>query len=420
MTLSTLDIAALQRRTLAVLFLGTIGARAAGTLTFTVASLAVLDMLDGTKFAGLPTMAVTIGTAMSAKLLSTFMAGRGRRPGLALGFSIASSGLVLAAVGVQKASLTIFLVGLTLFGVGQGSANLARFAAADLALPMNRGKAISLIIFASTIGAVGGPLLIAPAERLASGFKNGEVIGPYAAGALCMLVAAGIIQAALRPDPLTVAAKLERQDGGVEGPVSRPSTSFAESFRAIRRNSTASLALAAMVIAQMVMVMVMVMTPAHMEAHDHGQSVVGWVISIHTAGMYMFAPLAGWASDRFGRVRTIMQGGAVLSIATIVTALAGEAPRALLFPGLFLLGLGWSLTMVSASALVTESVPEDERVAVQGSADLVTSAVSGIGALGAGFIFNSAGYHILSIGNTVVAGCLVTACLVHLQLRRSQ
>lgn len=408
------SIAALQRRTLSVLFLATIGARAAGTLTFTVSSLAVLEMVDSERFGGLPTMSVTIGTALSAKILSGYMVGRGRRPGLVLGFVVAACGLSFAAVGVQRSSLTIFLVGLTLFGVGQGTANLARFAAADLAKPENRAKSISLIVFASTIGAVGGPLLIAPAERLASSFEDGTLIGPYAAGSLCMVLAATVIYVALRPDPLVVAGGLSSTSG------SSRSMSIRESFGAITANPTALLALAAMVVAQMVMVMVMVMTPAHMKGHGHEKHVVGWVISVHTAGMFMFAPIAGWFSDRFGRVITILQGAVILTAATIVTALAGEAPRALLFPGLFLLGLGWSFAMVSASALLTESVDEEHRVPVQGSADLLTSGVSGAGALAAGFIFDSSGYHVLSMGNTVVAGLLVVASFVHLQVRRSQ
>lgn len=404
MVLTKAAKASLQIRTLSVLFLGTIGARAAGTLTFTVASLAVLEMLDNDQFAGLPTVAVTLGTAVSSKIISTYMAAHGRRPGLVLGFVIAAFGLLLAAAGVDRASLPLFLAGLMLFGVGQGSANLGRYAAADLAEPANRAKAISFIVFASTIGAVGGPLLIAPAERIASSFDNGKIIGPYGAGALCMVLAASVIFVGLRPDPLIASGGLD-----ADLPTKRRRQSMRKSLSLVWETPNARLALFGMVVSQMVMVMVMVMTPAHMKAHDHEQAVVGWVISVHTAGMFMFAPIAGWVSDRFGRVRTIRQGGSILLLATIVTALAAEAPRVLLFPGLFLLGLGWSFGMVSASAFLTESIDEEDRVSVQGTADLTTSAVSGAGALLAGFIFNSGGYHVLSILGAITSALLVGA-----------
>ncbi len=406
--------ASLQARTLIILFLGTVGARAASTLTFTVASLAVLEMLDNDKLAGLPTVAVTLGTAISSRLLSNYMAGRGRRPGLTLGFGIAAGGLALTAYGVNRGSLVLFAIGLLFFGVGQGSANLARYAAADLALPSNRGKAISFIVFASTIGAVGGPLLIAPAERLASSYDNGKIIGPYGVGALCMIAAALIIQAGLRPDPLEASGGLD-----AHSPERSARATMLESLSLIRANPLAKLALVGMIVSQLVMVMVMVMTPAHMKVNGHDQAAVGWVISVHTAGMFMFAPIAGWVSDRFGRAKTIMQGGAILGVATVVTALARQAPQTLLFPGLFLLGLGWSFGMVASSALLTESIHDDERVAVQGTADLTASVVSGTAALGAGFVFDVGSYQILSLIGTTAAGALLVMAFITLRRQPS-
>ncbi len=404
MTLSGPDRAAVQRRTLSVLFLGTIGARAANTLIFTVASLAILDMVTTTKLAGLGAGAATLGTALSSRVLSTYMAGRGRRPGLVLGFSVAIIGVIFIIVGVKQGSLLPFLFGLTLFGVGQGSANLARYAAADLAKPTSRAKSISLIIFASTIGAVAGPLLIGPGERLARYWGYEETVGPYGIAAICLVLAASIFHLGLRPDPLVASGGLKRQQGD-----GTSNLSFLKSIQTVRTSPLASLALIAMVTSQMVMVMVM--TPAHMKFHDQKEA-VGWVIAIHTFGMFTFAPLAGWLSDRFGRVQTIMQGAAILALATVITALAGEAPKILLFPGLFLLGLGWSFAMVSASALLTEPLHEEDRVGVQGTADLLTSGVSGLAAIGAGFVFDMTGYHVLSLVGTTASGLLLVVSFV--------
>ena len=158
----------------------------------------------------------------------------------------------------------------------------------------------------------------------------------------------------------------------------------------------------------MVMVMVMAMTPLHMEAHGHEEGVIGQVISAHTAGMFAFAPLAGWLSDRYGRLPTIAAAGITLVVATILTSLAGEAPRILMFPGLYLLGLGWSFGIVAGSALLTESVDESDRVAVQGAADTATNIASGSGALASGVVLSMSGFHTLSFIGMAAAGVLLT------------
>jgi MFS family permease len=144
-----------------------------------------------------------------------------------------------------------------------------------------------------------------------------------------------------------------------------------------------------------------------MDDHGHSKGWIGAVISAHTAGMFAFAPVAGWLSDRFGRLQIIVLAGFTLALATVFTALAGDAPRLLLFPGLFLLGLGWSFGIVAGSALLTESVSVGDRVAVQGAADLATNVASGVGALTAGIVVSTAGYHILSLIGMAAAAALI-------------
>ncbi len=138
-----------------MLFGSAIFVRAGLTLGFAVAVLLIEDMLGNKRWAGLSTVAITVGTVLSASLLSAFMNRSGRRPGLALGFAAATVGSVVALVGAQMQSILVFLLGLVLVGVGSGASNLARYAAADLALPDDKAKAISLIVFAATVGAVG-------------------------------------------------------------------------------------------------------------------------------------------------------------------------------------------------------------------------------------------------------------------------
>jgi MFS family permease len=391
-----------QKKTLRVLFASAIFARGAMTLGFAVAALLIKDMLGSATWAGLSTVAITVGTALSATTLSKYMNKNGRRPGLVIGYGIAIVGGGISLYGAQISSIPVFLAGLVLTGVGAGTSNLARYAAADLALPRMRAKAIGMVVFASTIGAVAGPTLVGVADSLGQSLGLDENVGPYGFTAMFFVVAATIVFVFLRPDPLVVS-------GGLDTATSPKRKSFSESLQVILSQPRSRLALGALVVSQAVMVGVMAMTPLHMDAHGHSVGVIGWVISAHTAGMYAFAPLAGWASDRFGRVRAISFGGAVLVLACSLTALAGDAPRLLMFPGLYLLGLGWSFGMVAGSALLTESVPAEDRVSAQGAADLIASVVSGVAALSSGFILSMAGFHILSTVGIVAAGLLFVA-----------
>ena len=410
---------ALQRRTLLVLFASAILGRAGMTVGFPVAALLVQEILGSAAWAGASTAAITVGTAVSASALSGYMRRRGRRPGLTLGYAAASVGGVVAAVGGQTLLLVPFLVGLALVGVGQGATNLARYAAADLARPADRGKSISWVVFASTIGAVGGPALVGPAGDLAERFGLDDLVGPFVFALGFFALSGLVLWAGLRPDPLVVAGGLRPGPGrGGSGPVVETGDGggLGSGVAALMAHPLARLAVLGLALSQAVMVMVMAMTPLHMDAHGHDLGVIGWVISVHTAGMFAFAPIAGWWADRFGRIITLTAGGAMLVASTVLTALAGEAPALLMFPGLFLLGLGWSFCIVAASALLTDSVDAEQQVAAQGTADFVTSFASGGGALASGLVFTMTGFHVLSLIGLGAAGFVTVTAFYHLRL----
>ena len=400
------DRGAVQRRTLRVLWFSAVLSRGAVSSMFPVSVLAISEMLGSSRFAGLSTGASTIGSAISAGALASYMQRKGRTPGLTLGFGVAAVGGLLAIVAIQSNSLPLFLVAMVMVGVGSGTANLSRYAAADLSSVERRSRDISTVIFASTFGAVLFPLFIGVAGSVAASVSLDENAGGFAMSIGLFAVAASVTWLLMRPDPLVVAGGIvprssDRQQRKADTVGFRQAVGIAWSLPLAR------LAFIALVVSQAVMVMVMAMTPLHMKAHGHTTGAVGAVISAHTAGMFAFAPIAGWCSDRFGRLSTIGVGGLLLIAATALTAFAGEAPRLLMFPGLFLLGLGWSFGIVAASALLTESVDERDRVVVQGAADMATNIASGFGALASGIVLDMAGYHILSMVGMAAAGGLL-------------
>lgn len=164
-----------------------------------------------------------------------------------------------------------------------------------------------------------------------------------------------------------------------------------------------------MVVSQTAMVAVMTMTPPYMKDHDHA-ALSPYVIALHIVGMYGFSPFVGRVIERIGRPASIMVGSLVLGAGTFISVVVGySAP--LVFVGLLLLGVGWSFGLVAGSTLLTESVPADARVEVQGTGDLTMSLFGGAAAFSSGFVKASFGFAALAYAGTLLAGVLLVYAL---------
>jgi MFS transporter len=164
--------------------------------------------------------------------------------------------------------------------VGDLANLLGRYAGADLAQPDHRARAISTVVWATTIGAVAGPNALGPAGHVAATLGLSRLAGPYV-GIGCFAAAALITATLLRPDPLLVARGVAFGDRAEDLP--RPSV--ARRLAAIWRDPLASVGLATMVVANVVMVSLMTMTPLHLRDHGDSLELVGVIISLHVAGM---------------------------------------------------------------------------------------------------------------------------------------
>ena len=209
---------------------------------------------------------------------------------------------------------------------------------------------------ATTLGIVIGPNLADPAQRAAVSTGLAADAGPYLLCAATFGLAALGVLAGLRPDPLRLAGRLSAATD-VPPPATRPSR---------RWTPQARLALATISVAQLVMVGVMSMAPIHMAHGGAELRMVGIVISFHTAGMYALSPVFGCLADRRGRIPVLAGGAAVLAVAFLVAGTAGPHDVAMLSCGLFLLGLGWSASLVSGSALLVDAVPPVDRAGCAG------------------------------------------------------
>ena len=412
MTQPVVDLVALQKRTLRVLVVGQVVAAAALSAAVTVGAFVIQDILgQDTPWGGISSATFTMGSAFMSQVLARRMSRKGRRVGLQYGYLLAIAGGLLAGYAVNRSSLPLFILGLFFYGSGQASNLLSRYAAMDLAAPDKRSQAMSYILFGSTFGAVFGPVLIQPAQNFGvEVFGWSKYTGPWIASACFFVFALINVAVRLRPDPLEVSGGLNSQQGvGVVTP------KLGAALNTIRSIRNARVALASMVISQVTMVAVMTMTPVHLKLHGH-EDVSPYVISLHIAGMYAFSPLVGRYCDRKGRLSAIAVGSVLLILATVFAALAGES-AILLFPALWLLGVGWSFGLIGGSNLLVDSVPLDSRVQVQGTADFLMSLCGGIAGFSSGFIRRAVGFHMLA---NFACLCAFAMFLVVQNARRKQ
>ncbi|MFF9485518.1 amino acid permease [Streptomyces sp. NPDC014676] len=155
-----------------------------------------------------------------------------------------------------------------------------------------------------------------------------------------------------------------------------------------------------------VMAAIMTMTPVSMSEHGHGLTVVGVTISGHLLGMYAFSPVVGRLSDRIGHMPTIVAGQAVFLVSAVLSGI-GHDSVGMMMTGLFFLGLGWSLSLVAGSAMLSETTPAALRPGVQGTTETAMNVVAAVGAGLAGPLMGWTGFGVLN----AVAAVLVLPVL---------
>ncbi len=416
MLASAVDVARVQRHTMRLLFCTQMIGGAGVGIGIAVGALLAASMA-GTGVSGLAQSAAVVGGALTAIPATRLIRAYGRRRGLAFAYTVGATGAVLVVAAAALDFVPLLFVGMLCFGGGTAANLQARYAAVDLAEPARRGQQLSLIVWATTIGAVAGPNLAPLADHAVHRYGLAEYSGPFAFSMLAFLTAATAITVALRPDPLLTARTL------VAAPVEAPRTAgMGQAIRVVRANPVARLGISAVAVGHLVMVAVMSMTPVHIGeyVHQHGDvlRIVGLVLSMHIAGMYAFAPVVGWLTDRLGRRPVILGGIGLLLVACALAGTAGNnTPQ--LSVGLGLLGLGWSGTMVAGSTLLSESVPVDVRPSVQGLSDVVMGLAGATGGAVSGVVVDLAGYPTLAALAAIATVPLVALALRPVALREA-
>src|SRR5918999_879590 len=403
----SMETAAVQRRTLRLLFVTQIISGIGVAIGASVGALLAAD-LAGVGASGLSQSAVVVGAALFALPATAIVDRHGRRPSLAALYFAAAAGAIIVVTAAARGSIPLLFVGFFLFGGATAAGLQARYAAVDLAPAALRGRHLSLIVWGTTLGAVVGPSLAAVAGAAMARHGAPTLAGPFFFSALLFGLATLLLMLLLRPDPAVVARSAIGNPSAAAADARR--AGMGDALRVVASQPSARLGVTAMAIGHVVMVGVMAVTPVHIRGagHDaaHTLRVVGVVLSFHIAGMFAFSPVVGWLTDRLGRRPVIFAGIAVLLGACAVAGSAGHDP-ARLASGLTMLGLGWSATMVAGSTLLSDSVSVELRASAQGLSDLIMGLAGASAGAISGVIVQAWGYSALTLLAAIATAPLI-------------
>ncbi len=399
-----MDPSTVHRRTLRLLFVTQSISGVGVAIGASVGALLAAE-LAGTSASGLAQSSVVLGAALLALPASIIVQRYGRRPCLAATYLVATIGSLLIVWAATRRSPALLFVGFFLFGAATAANLQARYAAVDLAPPLLRGRHLSLIVWATTLGAVVGPNLASVVGTAMEAYGVPTLAGPFVLSAALFSVAAIGLTVLMRPDAAILARETRASsDETTTGGENRGGLRAA--FGMVASNASARLGIVAMSVGHVVMVGVMAMTPVHIRSagHDapHTLRIVGIVISVHVAGMYAFSPVVGWCADRFGRRAVILTGIVALLAACALAGTAGHE-TAQLAAGLMVLGFGWSCTMVAGSTLLSESVPAAMRASAQGLSDFVMGLAGATAGALSGVVVGAWNYPTLALMASLIA-----------------
>ncbi|AWB94448.1 MFS transporter [Agromyces badenianii] len=383
-----------------------------------VAALLVEELTGAVALAGLAQSSSVLGAALVAIPLARLAVRSGRHVALATGYALAMTGAVLVIAAAASGWVPLVFLGLAAFGAGAAAGLQARFAATEVAAAGFEARSMSIVLWATTLGSVAGPLLAATGDAVGIALGLPPLVGPFLFSGIAFGLSTLLVATLLRlPKPGSMAtdaapdapdepaapdapegtetddelAPERAADAGGPAPAAEPIGAW-RAFSTAVREPRALFAILAIVCSHTVMVGVMVMTPVHMTAHGLSLSLVGVVISIHIIGMYGASPIVGWLVDRIGPPRVIAIGAGILVAAALIGILAPADDMLLVPLALGLLGLGWSCGLIGGSTLLTTSVDPAMRVPLQGATDAAMNLAAAASAALSGVVLGAAGF----------------------------
>jgi MFS family permease len=344
-----------------------------GVTLIAIGALAGYALAGNKVFATLPAATYVIGAAIGTLPASFWMKRVGRRNGFITGGAFGLAGSAVATTAMATSSFALLCLGTFLFGIYNAFGQYYRFAAADAATPGFKAKAISFVLAGGLVGGIVGPEISKHTRDLASV----PYLATYASLSLFCLVAMGIVAFLAIPQA--------KHDANAEP--ARP-------LSQIVRQPVFMVAAGASALGYATMSLLMVGTPLAMGFCGHPYSAAASVIAAHVVAMFGPSFFTGTLITRFGVLR-VMMGGVALLLSSIAVGLSGQLV-ANFWWALVLLGLGWNFTYIGGTTLLTEAYRPSEKAKVQGTNELVVFTVQAMAAFSSGVLVNARGWTIMN------------------------
>ena len=331
--------------------------------------------------ATLPVMGYVVGGALSTGMVARTQSRFGRKTSFQLGLVVGIASALLCCYAAYSKNFWLLVAATVVAGYYNANAQLYRFAAAELALPAFREKAVSLVMAGGLIGAIAGPNLAVHTRSLTAV----PFAGAYLALAGVALLAMGLLAFIEFPQP---AAKQSASAG-------RP-------LGEIMRQPVFIVAAAAGALGYGVMNLLMAATPIAMQVCSLPFSDVAVVLEWHVIGMFAPGFFTGHLIKRFGTL-PIMATGLALNILCVVIALSGVNFTQFVV-ALFLLGLGWNFLFTGSTTLALTAYRPEEKDKAQGALNFCVFAVLAVSSLASGVLVTTQGWTLLNLGSLLPLG----------------
>ena len=338
--------------------------------------------------ATLPVMGYVVGGALSTSLVARTQRRFGRQRSFQIGLLVALGSALLCAYAAIHKDFWLLCFSTLVAGYYNANGTLYRFAAAELALPAVREKAVSLVMAGGLMGAIFGPNLAARTRTL----TDVPFAGAYLALAAVAVLSIVVMRFIQFPPP----AAQGTQDSG------RP-------LGLIVRQPVFIVAALAGALGYGVMNLLMAATPIAMQMCGLGFSDAAWVLEWHVIGMFAPGFFTGSLIKRFGKLQ-VMGAGVALYAGCIAVALSGVDLHEFVI-ALFLLGVGWNFLFTGSTTLALESYSAQEKDRAQGALNFCVFSVMAASSLASGILVTTSGWTWLNYGSMAPVALIGIALL---------
>lgn len=327
--------------------------------------------------ATLPVVGYVVGGALSTSLVAKTQKNYGRKRSFQLGLVVGMLSAAVCAYAAHTQQFWLLVTATMVAGFYNANANLYRFAAAELALPAFKEKAISLVMAGGLLGAVLGPNL---AQWTQSIFVV-PFVGAYTALVFIALISMVVISLIQFSDHQT-------------GHNNQTNVDLGRPLAEIIKQPTFIVAALASSLGYGVMNLLMAATPLAMQNCGLSFSDTALVLEWHVIGMFAPGFFTGHLIKRYGGLR-IMGIGVLLNFLCIAIALSGQELHQYLM-ALFLLGLGWNFLFTGGTTLALTTYTPVEKDRAQGAINFITFTVLALTSFTSGAMVTTQGWSMLN------------------------